>query len=259
VPSDKRERKRSKQERDLAYRAAMTKRKQRRSRLFTFAAMVVAAGISLLGVLSFTGRQSPEAAARARSTTTTEASLDAPCPKADGSSPRRNAFRRPPRFCIRPDGTYQARFLTDTGTFVLDLDVARAPETVNNFVFLARYHFFDGVPFHRVKPGDYIQGGNPPQQGVTGPGYVFADENVPVPPAHYKVGQILMAREKPNSNGSQFVIITGPEGEGLPLVFPTFGEVSEGLDVVMRIDADGAPDFTPKVLHTIREVKIIES
>jgi cyclophilin family peptidyl-prolyl cis-trans isomerase len=244
----------------MAEQAAMRHRRRRRTRFAKGVAMVLTASIAMLGVLSFLGRKRPEdVKATAGATTTTTAPIDAPCPKADGSSPRRNSFRRPPRFCIRTDGKYTAKFETDTGTFMIALDTEHAPETVNNFVFLARYHFFDGVPFHRVRAPSYVQGGNPPEAGVTGPGYTFADENVPKPPDRYKVGQILMAHERSNSNGSQFVIVTGPDGENLPLAFPLFGAVSEGMDVVMRVAADGGNDYTPKVLHTIREVSIIES
>ena len=260
MPSDKRERKRSKQEQQQAYKAAMQARSRRRGRLVTGVAMIASLGIAFIGVLSFTTRDTRRqnvATERAARTTTT--SFDAPCPRADGSSARKDKFRRPPPFCINPDKQYKAQVFTDVGTFTLDLHTKDAPETVNNFVFLARYHFYDAVPFNRVKQGFIVQGGNPPGEGVTGPGYVFADENVPVPPARYEVGQVLMARDRPNSNGSQFIIIMGPEGENLPLVFGRFGTVSEGMDVVRRIEADGSPDFNPKVLHTIQKVTIIES
>jgi cyclophilin family peptidyl-prolyl cis-trans isomerase len=261
VPSDKRERRRSKQEREQAYRAAMQRRRNRRSRWVTGVAMLAALGIAFITVLSATNRSgsSSQQTATKRQATTSTTSFDTPCPKANGTSPRKDFFRRPPPFCIQPDRNYKAQIQTDVGTFVVSLDVKDAPETVNNFVFLSRYHFYDGIPFNRVKPGFIVQGGNPPAESVTGPGYVFADENVPVPPVKYRVGEMLMARDRPNSNGSQFLIIVGPEGENLPLVFSLFGEISEGMDVVRKIETDGAPDFTPKVLHTIQQVKIIES
>jgi len=262
VPSDKRERRRSKQEREQAYRAAMQRRRNRRSRLVTAVAMVAALGIAFITVLSATrstNSGSAQQTAARHGPTTSTTSFDTPCPKADGTSPRKDFFRRPPPFCIHPDREYKAQIQTDVGSFTVSFDAKDAPETVNNFVFLSRYHFYDGIPFNRVKPGFIVQGGNPPAESVTGPGYIFADENVPVPPQKYRVGQILMARDRPNSNGSQFIIIMGPEGENLPLVFSQFGEISEGMDVVRRIEADGGADFNPKVLHTIQQVKIIES
>lgn len=263
MPSDKRARKQlSKQERQLAHQAALQRKRRKRGRLVTGVAMIAAMGIAFIGVLSYTTRserterRSEDASNQRASTTTT--SPDAPCPKADGSSARRDKFRRPPRFCIDGAKDYEAQVITDVGTFTIDLDTKNAPETVNNFVFLARYHFYDGIPFNRVKPGFIVQGGNPPGEGVTGPGYSFADENVPTQPERYQVGQILMARDKPNANGSQFIILMGPEGENLPLVFPLFGKISKGMDVVRTIEADGSDDFNPKVIHTIRQIVIIE-
>ncbi|MEY2477926.1 MAG: hypothetical protein QOG87_3241 [Actinomycetota bacterium] len=263
MPSDKRARKQlSKQERQLAHQAALQRKRRHRSRLVTGVAMLAAMGIAFIGVLSYTTRENAgrngENPSNQQATTTTT-SPDAPCPKADGSSARKDAFKRPPRFCIDAAKNYIAEVTTDAGVFSIELNTKDAPETVNNFVFLARYHFYDGIPFNRVKPGFIVQGGNPPAESVTGPGYSFADENVPTQPARYQIGQILMARDKPNANGSQFIIIMGPEGENLPLVFPLFGRITAGMDVVRKIEADGSPDFNPKVLHTIRQVTIVES
>jgi cyclophilin family peptidyl-prolyl cis-trans isomerase len=264
VPSDKRARKRSKQERQQAHQAALQHRRRRRSRLVSGVAILAALGIAFIGVFSYMSRANRSLTVRdktgRRVAITTTTSPDAPCPNPDGSSARRSAFRRPPRFCIDSSKNYAARFQTDIGDFTVELLTKDAPETVNNFVFLSRYHFYDGIPFNRVKPGFVVQGGNPPAEAVTGPGYSFADENVPKPPDRYQIGQVLMARDKPNANGSQFIIIMGAEGENLPLVFPLFGKVTQGMDdVVRKIEADGSPDFTPKVIHTIRQITIIES
>jgi cyclophilin family peptidyl-prolyl cis-trans isomerase len=258
VPSDKRERKRSKQERDLAYRAAAVRRRRRRGRLTTMVAMVAALGIGFITLLSFVGEDDQQALDADQTTSTT--GFDAPCPRVDGTSTRRSSFRRPPPFCINPNRDYKARVETDVGTFVIDLDEENAPETTNNFVFLARYHFYDAVPFHRVRTGFVIQGGNPPGEGVIGPGYMFADENVPKPPDVYQIGQVLMAEERANTNGSQFLIISGIQGTQLPLAFPLFGTVSEGMDVIAKIDADGGKEvFDPVVPHTIIKMTILES
>jgi cyclophilin family peptidyl-prolyl cis-trans isomerase len=261
VPSDKRERKRSKQERAQAFQDAARHRKRRRSRRVQGVAIVASVGIAIIGVSSFAAktRRSLGGGRAAGPATTTTISFDTPCPRKDGQSTRKDSFRRPPPFCINPNHTYKARVQTDVGEFVIDLDAKHAPETTNNFVFLSRYHFYDNVPFNRVKPGFVVQGGNPPGEGVTGPGYTFADENVPRTPDKYQIGQILMARERPNSNGSQFIIIMGAEGETLPLVFPLFGTVFDGMPVLRQIETDGSPDFTPKVLHTIQKITIIES
>jgi cyclophilin family peptidyl-prolyl cis-trans isomerase len=259
VPSDKRERKRSKQERDLAYRAAAVRRRRRRGRFAMFVAMVATLGIGFISLLSFIQTDSDTEGDLAAGDTTSTTGFDAPCPRADGGSARRSSFRRPPKFCIDPSKDYKAKVETDIGTFVIDLDEEHAPETVNNFVFLARYHFYDGIPFHRVRPGFVIQGGNPPGEGVIGPGYMFADENVPKPPDVYQIGQALMAQERANTNGSQFLIVSGIQGTQLPLAFPLFGKVTDGMDVIAKIDADGGEDFTPKVPHTIIKMSILES
>jgi cyclophilin family peptidyl-prolyl cis-trans isomerase len=256
VPSDKRERKRSKQERDLAYRAAARRRRRRRGRFATFTAIVATVGVGFITLLSFVQADSDSDQLEATTSTT---GFDAPCPRADGGSTRRSSFRRPPKFCINPSRDYKARVETDIGTFVIDLDEEHAPETVNNFVFLARYHFYDAIPFHRVRPGFVIQGGNPPGEGVIGPGYMFADENIPKPPDVYQIGQVLMAEERANTNGSQFLVVSGIQGTQLPLAFPLFGTVVEGMDVIAKIDADGGPDFTPKVTHTIIKMTILET
>jgi cyclophilin family peptidyl-prolyl cis-trans isomerase len=263
VPSEKRERKRSKQERDQAYKAAALRKRRRRGKMGMAVAILAALGIGFVSILSFATdpEEEPQVASNAGPTTTTTG-FDAPCPRADGTSPRRNSFRRPPPFCINPAHSYRARVETDVGTFVIDLDAEKAPETTNNFVFLARYHFYDQVPFHRVQRGFVIQGGNPPGEGITGPGYTFADENIPRPPDGYRVGQVLMAQERSNQNGSQFIIITGDRAvQQLPLFFSLFGNVSLGTDVISKIDADGGepPEFTPKVTHTVIKVTIQES
>ena len=271
MPSSKRERKRSKQERQQAYEAAARRRQRRRGRLMTGTVIVATLGIGFVGILAFATRESrdaePDSDAVPAGSTTSTTGFDAPCPEPDGSSPRQSSFRRAPRFCIDPDKDYKARMETDIGVFVIDLLEDDAPETVNNFVFLARYHFLDHIPFHRVARGFVIQGGNPPGEGVIGPGYTFADENVPRPPYTYQVGDVMMAREVPNTNGSQYLLVTGAEAASLPLAYPLFGRIVEGMDVVMRIDADGGerqrssdpPNFTPKVTHTVTRVTIIES
>lgn len=260
MPSGKRERKRSKQERDQAYKAAARHRQRRRGRFGTFVAIIAAVGIGFISILSFatSGNDPQTAEETAANEATSTTGFDAPCPRPDGTSVRQQQFRRRPPFCINPDSTYRARVDTDIGAFVLDLDAENAPETTNNFVFLARYHFYDQVPFHRVKPGFVIQGGNPPGEGVTGPGYTFADENIPRAPDSYKIGDVLMAQEKSNTNGSQFFIVMGPDALGLPLFFSRFARVTDGMDVLQRISADGGPEFTPVVLHTIVKVTILE-
>ena len=180
-----------------------------------------------------------------------------PCPPADGSAARRTTFSAPPASCINPARSYAAQVSTDAGDFALALDAKAAPKTVNNFVVLARYHFYDGVTFHRVIPGFMIQGGDPQGTGAGGPGYRIPDE---LPTANaYKVGSIAMANTgAPNSGGSQFFIVTGPAGVALRPDYALFGQVSSGMDVVTRIEKDGSDTGEPTTKHTIRTVTITE-
>jgi cyclophilin family peptidyl-prolyl cis-trans isomerase len=122
---------------------------------------------------------------------------------------------------------------------VVALDAAGAPQTVNNFVFLALHHYYDGVIFHRIINGFMCQGGDPTGTGTGGPGYRFNDE-LPKP-GRYEVGSVAMANAGPHTNGSQFFIVSGPSGVGLPPQYSLFGKVVKGLDVVdamQRVSTD---------------------
>ncbi len=116
------------------------------------------------------------------------------------------------------------------GELVIALDAAKAPKTVNNFVFLALNHYYDGVIFHRIINGFVCQGGDPEGSGHGGPGYRFEDE-LPKP-GEYEVGSLAMANAGPNTNGSQFFLISGPDGARLPPSYSHFGKVVKGLDIV---------------------------
>ena len=158
---------------------------------------------------------------------------------------------------IDTDKRYVATMTTSHGTMVIALDALAAPKTVNNFVFLARYHYYDGVIFHRIIPGFVLQGGDPTGNGTGGPGYKFADE-LPAP-GKYKHGSLAMANAGPNTNGSQFFVISGPDGAGLPPLYSLFGEVVAGTEVVEAINAVGSPGAgTPKERVVIESVTIEE-
>ena len=123
---------------------------------------------------------------------------------------------------------------TSMGDLVIALDAVQAPKTVNNFVFLAREGYYDGVIFHRIIQGFMCQGGDPTGTGRGGPGYKFADE---LPrPGQYEVGSVAMANAGPNTNGSQFFIVSGPSGVGLPPQYSLFGKVVKGLEVVAEME-----------------------
>uniref|UniRef100_A0AC61U8R6 Peptidylprolyl isomerase n=2 Tax=Janibacter limosus TaxID=53458 RepID=A0AC61U8R6_9MICO len=159
--------------------------------------------------------------------------------------------------CIDPKKAYTATIATDEGDVTVKLDAKKAPTTVNNFVVLARYKYYDGLTFHRVIRGFMAQGGDPVGDGSGGPGYQFKDE---LPKAgEYEVGSIAMANAGPDTNGSQFFIVTGDAGVGLPPSYSLFGKVTRGMEAVTAIEDDGSMgDGPPRAIHTIKSVTITE-
>ena len=143
---------------------------------------------------------------------------------------------------IDPSKRYTATMETSLGTLVIALDPIKAPRTVNSFVYLAGYKYFDGIIFHRIIKNFVCQGGDPTGTGRGGPGYRFDDE-LPQP-GQYQVGAFAMANAGPNTNGSQFFIISGPDGCRLPPAYALFGQVVKGLEVVeaMQSVRTGAGD-----------------
>jgi len=139
-----------------------------------------------------------------------------------------------PDMQIDESGTYTVNIETSRGNITLELYPQHAPQTVNNFVFLAGEGFYDGVSFHRVIPDFMIQGGDPTGSGTGGPGYRFDCETADNPLIHER-GVISMANAGPNTNGSQFFIthVPCPHLDGRHTVF---GKVTEGLDIVDAIE-----------------------
>jgi peptidylprolyl isomerase len=179
------------------------------------------------------------------------------CPAEDGSSEKRQHFSQPPPMCIDLTKRYAAEMVTTKGTMGFSLDALAAPRAVNNFIFLARYHYFEGIFFHRVIPGFVIQGGDPDGTGAGGPGYRFEDE-LPKP-GRYELGSLAMANAGPDTNGSQFFVISGPDGVRLPPQYSLFGKLSSGADVLAAIDAIGTPSGKPTERVVIEAVTISEA
>ena len=127
---------------------------------------------------------------------------------------------------------YEATIVTDRGDIVIALYPDRAPTTVNNFVFLARDGFYDGLTFHRVVDDFVIQGGDPEGSGRGGPGYRFEDEPVQ---GEYIAGAVAMANSGRNTNGSQFFICTVDDRNKLTKSYNLFGQVVKGMEVVTSI------------------------
>jgi cyclophilin family peptidyl-prolyl cis-trans isomerase len=132
---------------------------------------------------------------------------------------------------IDPDKQYFATIHTDKGDIRLQLFPKDAPQTVNNFVFLARNDFFDGLTFHRVIPGFVAQGGDPTGQGAGGPGYNLPDEKNNL---KHDAGAIAMAKAGNTTSGSQFYITLAPQ-PGLDSGFTVFGKVVSGMDVLQAL------------------------
>jgi len=167
-------------------------------------------------------------------------------------------YSQAPAMVIDPNARYDAQIATSEGQIDVQLFTVEAPKTVNNFVFLAREGFYDGVPFHRTINGFMIQTGDPTGTGRGGPGYRFEDEPVK---RQYTRGIVAMANAGPNTNGSQFFIVHG-QNVGLPPNYTIFGQVVSGMDVVDKIaqapTRPGGEGSTPVNAATITDVKITE-
>lgn len=161
-----------------------------------------------------------------------------------------------PEMTIDLAKTYAATLHTNHGDISIEFDAVKSPMSVNNFVFLAREGFYDGVIFHRVIPNFMIQGGDPTGTGMGGPGYKFRDEVEGS--GKYSRGTVAMANAGPNTNGSQFFICHADAG--LPHSYNIFGQVTDGLDAVDSIAATptGAQD-RPHEDCVISSVTVTES
>ena len=161
-------------------------------------------------------------------------------------------YDAPPPLTIDPAKRYTATFQTDKGDIVVSLFADQAPNTVNNFVFLACEGFYDGTTFHRVIPNFMAQGGDPTGTGRGGPGYRFADEFAPGL-KHDKPGVLSMANAGPNTNGSQFFLtfVPTPHLDGRHAVF---GEVTAGMDVLLSVSPrdPGSATAPGDAIRTIR-------
>ena len=147
-----------------------------------------------------------------------------------------HTYKAAPPDVIDNSKFYCAGINTNRGLIVLELDPQYAPNTVNNFVYLADAQFYDGMVFHRVVPGFIIQTGDPTGTGTGGPGYKFNDEPVK---GNYTQGCVAMANSGPNTNGSQFFICTANDTAKLQKSYNLFGRVVLGMDVAQKIQGPG--------------------
>ena len=165
-------------------------------------------------------------------------------------------WKSAPEFKIDLKKKYKAKFKTSKGEILVELFAQQVPNTVNNFVFLAREGYYDGTKFHRVIRDFMVQGGDPTGTGRGGPGYSFRDE-IDSKLRHDKTGTLSMANAGPNTNGSQFFLTTVPT-PWLDGKHAVFGQVVEGLDVLLAI-----PPRDPMLLDapavTLQTVEIEEA
>lgn len=163
------------------------------------------------------------------------------CPPPAGTEEQTQQFDEAPPMCLDPNIAYTAIITTNLGVIEVDLDQEAAPGTVNSFVFLARNRYFDDTVCHRIIQDFVVQCGDPTATGTGGPGYTTPDE---LPAAgEYQVGSVAMANSGPDTQGSQFFIITGDNGVALPPAYSLYGQVpDEDLGVVAEMDARGSLD-----------------
>lgn len=247
----------------------MELRRQRRMRViaavlvFTLVAGVLGSTIYMVFLADRTEKD-----AAATTTTTTTAPVE-PCPAVPPPPPKEEQLPAPPPTEIDTAKTYKAEMQTSCGTMMFDLDPASATVDVNNFVYLARKGFYDGLVFHRVIKGFMIQGGDPfgtdkARAGQGSPGYSYTGSTPttqPGAPKVYKVGSLAMANSgDPSSNGSQFFIVSGPQGEALPPKYSLFGQITNGMDVLTKIAASATDEKDyPTEPVVINKVTITES
>jgi peptidyl-prolyl cis-trans isomerase B (cyclophilin B) len=177
------------------------------------------------------------------------------CQKVSAPQPKQVSNLHRPTLVLSRSKNYSATVVTNCGTFVIKLDSKRAPKTGGSFVTLARRGFYDGLGFHRIAPGFVIQGGDPAGNGSGGPGYKIRE--APPKDVVYSEGVVAMAKggdEPAGTSGSQFFVVTAKDAN-LPPDYALLGQVTQGLDVVHKIEdqgtADGQPPKQPIVMKKV--------
>lgn len=174
--------------------------------------------------------------------------------KEEDAQMQSNKYTTYPEMIIDTNKNYEVTLKTNKGDIKINLFASETPKTVNNFVFLVKSGFYNGVKFHRIIKGFMIQGGDPTGTGAGGPGYQFEDEPVK---RDYKRGIIAMANAGPNTNGSQFFIMH--QDYNLPKNYTIFGEVGQGIEVVDAIANTPVTLSQGEQSKPAEEIKIIEA
>jgi len=254
--ADRRARKRQNQALAAQQRQAMAQR-ARRKRYIQWGAITAVAIVAVVAVVSLTGGSDKKKTVATKPTTPTTVdpcTVAAPTKHGNGKT-----YPAAPPMTIDPSKTYTATISTTCGTMVATLDAKNSPVAVNNFVFLANQGFYDGLKWHRLVKNFVIQGGDPKGDGSGGPGYSVKGE---VPKSgKYALGELAAAKTGGDPNGtmgSQFFVITGPDGVSLPPQYAYFGTVVEGIDVARKIESFGTTtsDGTPSRALYINKITI---
>jgi cyclophilin family peptidyl-prolyl cis-trans isomerase len=256
---------------------------RRRQRVYAALALVALAGLVLSGVLAAVRSSNNDqttttnTSVAASTPPTTGVSLppvsvsapppgetitgETPCPAPDGSSPRVTSFENPPPHCIDDAKHYNAIIHTTEGDMTALLNIEQAPETVNNFVVLSRYHFYDGAPFFAIIPrmmmvtGDVT--GDP--VGTGGPGYTIPSEVPDVGVIYYWGALAMFNSEGAPTSGSQFLIGSGENVAAIPPDYTVFGTITDGEGPVNAIQKAGSQNGTPTKNVAITSIEIVES
>jgi cyclophilin family peptidyl-prolyl cis-trans isomerase len=261
VGTPKRERQKANRQQRLEEMAAQRKKQDMKKSSIKWGSIIGVLALAIVVIAVVSTRKTDKKISTAASTTTidgavttvagdpastTVAGPPTACPKADGSEARVIEFKSPPPMCIDPAKKYSAVVTTNKGAYTAVLDAVKAPKTVNNFVVLARYHYFDKTNCHRIIAGFMAQCGDP-GNGPGGPG---------------KIGSLVMANTgQPNTGGSQFFFVTGAQGMALPPTYALFGQVDEKDPIVKALDAaadptaqNGTPTKEPIIIEKV-EIK----
>ncbi|HLG67836.1 MAG TPA: peptidylprolyl isomerase [Acidimicrobiales bacterium] len=260
MPSEKRARQKAARRAKLAAQAR-ARRRRRLLRSGTIVAVVAAFVIGTVYLLTRGSSGNPSSPA-SRQAAADRIAVAAGCPASTKARVNTQHYAAAPPMTIDRAASYSATVRTTAGTFVIALDAASAPVTVNNFVFLADHGFYRCVIFHRVIPGFVDQTGDPTGTGTGGPGYTIPDELPPKVTAgpQYPRGSVAMANTgTPNSGGSQWFVVVGRSVQ-LADQYTLFGHVTSGMKVVDAINRDGsASGVPPRVTQRILSVTIHKS
>jgi cyclophilin family peptidyl-prolyl cis-trans isomerase len=262
-PADKRARKKENARAAREQREAALRRKKRTRSTITIA-VVVAIFAGVIVLLNVTSSDKKKTAA---TTTTRPPGLPAGCVSTVPAATTKATYKSAPAMTIDTAKTYTATFSTSCGTFAAALDAKNAPKGVNNFVFLAKQHFYDGLKWQRVAKDFVIQGGDPKGDGSGGPGYTVATET---PKNGYPLGTLAWAKtgsEPSGTAGSQFFVVTGSQTAALSqkangvYQYGVFGKVTSGLANAQKIMslAPASGDGAPKIPMYIFKITISES